>query len=104
MPDSWLEKEKAKWRRFKLITEDRRQIEELNEILRRAKLTHKELAIIVATLRVRPGLSLEDFDGPVPASRMPLEGHEVALVREPYERHYRLVEQCSGRESSREAK
>ena len=61
VPD-WLEQERMKWLRFELITTDRKQIEMLNEILDRASLTRYELAVIVASLRVRSGFSLGDFD------------------------------------------
>lgn len=59
---AWLEQERMKWLRFELITTDRKQIEMLNEILDRASLTRYELAVIVASLRVRSGFSLGDFD------------------------------------------
>lgn len=49
-------------RRFEQVTEDAHVLEELDEILDRKKLTRRELAVILTTLRVRPGYSLEDFD------------------------------------------
>lgn len=68
MPDdkrtapAWLEQERSKWRRFELVTEDRDQITELNAVLDKARLTRRDLAVIVASLRVRPGFGLKDFD------------------------------------------
>lgn len=59
---AWLEQERRKWRRFELVTDDRSQVEELNAVLDEARLTRRELAVIVASLRVRPGFGLKDFD------------------------------------------
>jgi len=59
---AWLEQERRKWRRFELVTDDRSQVEELNAVLDKARLTRRELAVIVASLRVRPGFALKDFD------------------------------------------
>lgn len=59
---AWLEQEQRKWRRFELATDDRSQIAELNAVLDKAHLTRRELAVIVASLRVRPGFELKDFD------------------------------------------
>lgn len=59
---AWLEQERTKWLRFELVATDRGQIEMLNVILDRVALTRHELAVIVASLRVRPGFSLDDFD------------------------------------------
>ena len=59
---AWLEQERRKWRRFELMTDDRSQVEELNAVLDKARLTRRELAVIVASLRVRPGFGLKDFD------------------------------------------
>ena len=59
---AWLEQERRKWLRFELVTDDRSQIEELNAVLAKARLTRRELAVIVASLRVRPGFVLKDFD------------------------------------------
>ena len=59
---AWLEQERRKWLRFELVTDDRGQIAELNAALDRARLTRRELAVIVASLRVRPGFELKDFD------------------------------------------
>lgn len=58
---AWLERERAKWLRFELVATDRLQIELLNAILDKTNLTRYELAVIVASLRVRPGFSLDDF-------------------------------------------
>lgn len=55
------EQERRKWRRFELITEDRALAEELDAILDRTRLTRRELAVILLSLRVRPEFSLEDF-------------------------------------------
>ena len=59
---AWLEQERRKWLRFELVTDDRGQIAELNAALDRARLTRRELAVIVASLRVRSGFELKDFD------------------------------------------
>ena len=59
---AWLEQERRKWLRFELVTDDQRQIEELNSVLNKAHLTRQELAVIVASLRVLPGFALKDFD------------------------------------------
>lgn len=59
---AWLEQERRKWRRFELVTDDRSQVEELNAVLDEAHLTRRGLAVIVASLRVRPGFGLKDFD------------------------------------------
>lgn len=56
-----LKAEQNKWRRFELVTADLDQIHQLNDILGRGNLDRYELAVIVASLRVRPGFSLEDF-------------------------------------------
>lgn len=55
------EQERQKWRRFELITEDRALAEELEAILDRTRLTRRELAVILLSLRVRPEFSLGDF-------------------------------------------
>lgn len=49
------------WRRFELRTTDSEQINELKAVLQRHKLTRRELAVIVETLRVRPEFALKDF-------------------------------------------
>lgn len=59
---AWLEQERRKWLRFELVTDDQIQIAELNAVLDKARLTRRELAVIVASLRVRPGFVLKDFD------------------------------------------
>lgn len=51
-----------KWMRFKLMTKDQTQISELETLLSKLKLTRRELALIVLSLRVRPEFSLKDFD------------------------------------------
>lgn len=56
-----LKAEQNKWRRFELVTADLDQIHQLNDILGRGNLDRYELAVIVASLRVRPEFSLEDF-------------------------------------------
>lgn len=48
--------------RFELITDDPEQIKQLNRILDRTDLSRYELAVIVASLRVRPEFSLKDFE------------------------------------------
>ncbi len=58
----WLAREQGKWRRFELVTTDINQIYALNTILDRLKLSRYELAVILLSLRVRPGFDLEDFD------------------------------------------
>lgn len=58
---AWLEQERSKWRRFELVATDPDQIYALNKIMEAKKLTRYELAVIVASLRVRPGFSLSDF-------------------------------------------
>lgn len=50
------------WRRFELTTSDPGQIRELEQLLTRLNLTRAELALIVLSLRVRPGFELRDFD------------------------------------------
>lgn len=51
-----------RWMRFELITDDPEQIKQLNRILDRTDLSRYELAVIVASLRVRPEFSLKDFE------------------------------------------
>ena len=58
---AWLKAERDKWRRFELTSEDKSQVGELNDILTRHDLTRRELAVILACLRVRPEFSLADF-------------------------------------------
>lgn len=57
-----VEQERQKWMRFELITDDAAQVKEFQDVMKRIKPTRRELAVIVASLRVRPGFSLEDFD------------------------------------------
>lgn len=58
---AWLEQERSKWRRFELTSEDKTQVDELNAIINRYKLSRRELAVIVETLQVRPEFTLDDF-------------------------------------------
>lgn len=48
------------WRRFELIAPEEIK-DEFYEILERLNPTRRELAILVSSLRVRPGFSLADF-------------------------------------------
>lgn len=56
-----LKREQNKWWRFELIATDIDQVRQLNNVLDKYELTRYELAVIVASLRVRPGFALEDF-------------------------------------------
>ena len=58
---AWLELERGKWRRFELTAEDFTQIAELNAIIERHGLSRRELAVITASLRIRPEFTLADF-------------------------------------------
>lgn len=58
---AWLKTEREKWRRFELTSEDKSQVDELNDILTRHDLTRRELAVILASLRVCPEFTLADF-------------------------------------------
>ena len=49
------------WRRFELITEDEKMIAALDSLLDRKRLSREELAIILLSLRVRPGIGEEAF-------------------------------------------
>lgn len=49
------------WRRFELITEDEKMITALDSLLGRKRLSREELAIILLSLRVRPGIGEEAF-------------------------------------------
>lgn len=49
------------WRRFQLITEDQDQIRKLERLLAEKALTRQELALILFSLRVRPGMTPQDF-------------------------------------------
>lgn len=60
-PD-WLDQERSKWLRFELTTNNPAQVKELDAVLERAHLSRRELAVIVASLRVRPEFALKDFD------------------------------------------
>lgn len=57
----WLKAEREKWRRFELTSEDKSQVDELNDILTQHDLTRRELAVILASLRIRPEFTLDDF-------------------------------------------
>lgn len=50
-----------KWRRFELLTENKRDRKRLERILRKRGLSRQDLAIILFGLRVRPGFGKEDF-------------------------------------------
>ncbi len=54
--------ELQKWRRFEVVTQNCAQINELNGVLARHQLTRWELAVILATLRIRSEFPLKDFD------------------------------------------
>lgn len=58
---AWLKAERDKWRRFELTATDRAQIDELNAVLAKFDLTRRELAVIVASLRLHPDFTLDDF-------------------------------------------
>lgn len=49
------------WRRFELIAPEEIK-NEFYETLERLGLSRRELAVLVSSLRVRPGFSLKDFD------------------------------------------
>lgn len=53
--------QEREWRRFELITDDPAQIIALNAILDKYDIAREELAVIVLSLRVRPGFDLKDF-------------------------------------------
>lgn len=53
---------KLDWRRFELQPSEKTKLTELEEIVRRHNLSRRELAVIILTLRVRPGFGLKDFD------------------------------------------
>ena len=48
------------WRRFELIAPEEIK-DEFYEILERLRPSRRELAVLVSSLRVRPGFSLSDF-------------------------------------------
>lgn len=48
-------------RRFELLTEDEKEIEEMEKVISEKGLSRNELAIILFCLRVRPGFSRLDF-------------------------------------------
>jgi hypothetical protein len=54
-------KPRNEWRRFELITEDEKMIAALDSLLDRKQLSREELAIILLSLRVRPGIGEEAF-------------------------------------------
>lgn len=54
-------KPRNEWRRFELITEDEKMIAALDSLLDRKQLSREELAIILLSLRVRPGIGGEAF-------------------------------------------
>lgn len=53
--------EEMLWRRFDLCFDDGPEKDELYRLLDRLKLSRRELALIVAGLRIRAEFSLEDF-------------------------------------------
>ena len=59
-PD-WLKAEQEKWRRFELTVTSKEQVDELNVVLENGNFTRRELALIVTSLQLRPGFSLDDF-------------------------------------------
>jgi hypothetical protein len=50
-----------KWRRFELLTDDKREIEKLESLCKTKGLSHEDLARILFSLRVRPGFQKSDF-------------------------------------------
>lgn len=50
------------YRRFEVITDDKTQLRAMEKMKSEKGLTRRDLALILFTLRVRPELSLEDFD------------------------------------------
>ena len=52
---------KTEWSRFELITEDEERIAALDALLDQKQLSRWELAIILLSLRVRPGISEAAF-------------------------------------------
>lgn len=50
------------WRRLELVTTDETQIRELYAILAKYKIKHYDLAVILASLRIRPCCELKDFE------------------------------------------
>ncbi len=53
---------KAEWRRFEVITEDDKQVAQLEALLESKQITRRELALILFSLRVRSGFRPADFD------------------------------------------
>ena len=47
------------WRRFELMTDDDGQIDELYALLDRLGLSRRDLALIVTSLRIRPGFEFD---------------------------------------------
>lgn len=60
VPD-WLRRERDRWRRFELVADDWKQIRLLNKIFTKHNLTGHEIAVILSSIRIRTGFSLEDF-------------------------------------------
>ena len=56
-----MDKPERVWRRFELIVQNNEEKEELERVLDEKHLSRTELAIILFSLRVRPGFSREDF-------------------------------------------
>lgn len=49
------------WHRFELISEDKSEIERLETLCKDKGLTRQDLAVILFTLRIRPGFQRSDF-------------------------------------------
>ncbi len=49
------------WRRFELLTDDKREIEELESLCKEKGLKREDLARILFNLRVRPEFQKSDF-------------------------------------------
>ena len=56
-----MDKPERDWRRFELTTQNNEEKEELERVLEEKHLSRRELAIILFSLRVRPGFSRKDF-------------------------------------------
>ena len=50
------------WRRFELVEKDPKLVSELYALLDRIDLSRRDLALIILSLRVRPGFDLQSFD------------------------------------------
>lgn len=74
------------WRRFELITNDVDQIARFENVLEEKHLTRQDLALILFSLRVRPGFNPSDF------GIQRRKGKRVVALRKPYQRQYTLVD------------